>query len=334
MRRIPVMVVILWGLWGGGVQGQATPAAPLAPPYGPLRLVNQQPVQLLFLQQFPDLANPVADGHALGHLNVALTNTLVRQRRDFTADLDLEMVRAALDLRYGLLPNLEAGVEVPFLYTYGGILDNFIEGVERTFHGLRILRERQDNGEFTYRILRGTEQFIGGQEDAVGIGDVVVKLKFHLLHEQLWSPAVSVRAALKAPTGSPSRAFGSGEVDGGLGVLLQKTFGRWTFYVNGDVTFPGKAFEAVEMQPFFGGVLAVEYQMARLLSAVGQFRGDTRPFSNSIPVLDRRLIEVLVGVNWVLSRSLLLQVGLAEDVVDSHCCSADISFFLNLTGRL
>jgi hypothetical protein len=297
-------------------------------------LVNQQPVQLLFLQQFPDLANPVAAGHALGHLNVALTNTLVRQRRGFTADLDLEMVRTVLDLRYGLLPRLEVGVEVPFLYTYGGILDNFIEGVERTFHGLRILRGQQNAGTFTYRVARGTEQFIGGQEDAIGPGDVVVKLKFHLLHEQLWLPAVSVRAALKTPTGSTSRAFGSGEVDGGLGVLLQKTFGPWTLYVNGDVTFPGEAFEVVEMQPFFGGILAVEYQLVRRLSAVAQWRGDTRPFRNSIPILDKRLIEVLVGFNWLLSRSLLLQGGLAEDVLGSHCCSADVSFFLNLTGQL
>jgi hypothetical protein len=306
----------------------------MAPPYGPLRLVNQQPLQLLFLQQFPDLATPVEAGHALAHLNVALTNTLVREQRNFTADLDLEMVRAVLDFRYGLLPNIEMGVEVPFLFTYSGILDDFIEGVERTVHGLRALREHQNSRGFTYRVLRGTEQFIGGREDAAGIGDVVLKVKLHLLHEQHWLPAVSLRAALKMPTGSSSRAFGSGEVDGGIGILLQKTLGRWTFYVNSDVAFPGKAFNEVEMQPFFEGVIAVEYQIARSLSAVGQFRSDFRPFHNSIPILDRGIFEALLGVNWVLSRSLLLQAGLAEDVFRSNCCSADVSFFLNLTGRL
>jgi len=225
-------------------------------------------------------------------------------------------------------------VDIPFLFTYSGILDDFIEDVERTFHGLRILRANQNVGKFTYRVLRGSEQFIGGREDAAGIGDVVLKVKLHLLHEQSWLPAVGMRAALKIPTGSPSRAFGSGEVDGGLGVLLQKTFGRWTFYGNGDVTFPGKAFDEVEMQPFLSGVVAVEYLLARPFSAVVQFRGDTRPFRNSIPILDRRIFEVLLGFNWVLSRSLLLQGGFAEDLFESHCCSADVSFFLNLTGRL
>jgi hypothetical protein len=183
-------------------------------------------------------------------------------------------------------------------------------------------------------VLRGSEQFIGGREDAAGIGDVVLKVKLHLLHEQSWLPAVGIRAALKMPTGSPSRAFGSGEVDGGLGVLLQKTFGRWTFYGNGDVTFPGKAFDEVEMQPFLSGVVAVEYLLARPFSAVVQFRGDTQPFRDSIPILDRRIFEVLLGFNWVLSRSLLLQGGFAEDLFESHCCSADVSFFLNLTGHL
>jgi hypothetical protein len=334
MRRILAAVVILWGFWGDERQVWSTPAEPIAPPYGPLRLVNQQPLQLLFLQQFPDLATPVEAGHALTHLNVALTNTLVRQRRNFTADLDLEMVRAVLDLRYGLLPNLEVGVDIPFLFTYSGILDDFIEGVERTFHGLRILRANQNAGSFTYRVLRGSEQFIGGREDAAGIGDVVLKVKLHLLHEQSWLPAVGVRAALKMPTGSSSRAFGSGEIDGGIGILLQKTFRRWSFYGNGDITFPGKAFDEVEMQPFFGGMLAVEFQLARSLSIVGQFRGDSRPFRNSIPILDKRILEVLLGFNWVLSRSLLLQGGFAEDIRDSACCSADVSFFLNLTGRL
>jgi hypothetical protein len=38
-------------------------------------------------------------------------------------------------------------------------------------------------------------------------------------------------------------------------------------------------------------------------------------------------------VNWALSRHLVLQAGLAQDQVNSACCAADVSFFLNLTGR-
>jgi hypothetical protein len=67
------MVAFLGVLCWGHVAHPADPSP--AFPYGPLRLVNQQPLQLLFLQLFPDVALPVKPGHALVHLNTALTNS-------------------------------------------------------------------------------------------------------------------------------------------------------------------------------------------------------------------------------------------------------------------
>ena len=187
-------------------------------------------------------------------LNVALTNTLVGDQQDFTVNLDLEMVRTVIALRYGVHPNFEVGVALPIIYTYGGILDGFILGVERLFTpgGERPLRKNQVAGVFTYQVSRGNRVFIQGQEDALGIGDIVLQAKAQLLHEQDWFPAVSLRAAVKFPSGDADRALGSGEIDGSIGVLLQKTLGRFTFYVNADVTFPGQAFDDVEvsLQPF------------------------------------------------------------------------------------
>jgi hypothetical protein len=177
--------------------------------------------------------------------------------------------------------------------------------------------------------------FIQGQEDAFGIGDIVLQGKVHLFHEQAWSPAVSLRAAVKFPSGDADRAFGSGEVDGSVGVLLQKALWRFTFYVNADVTFPGQAFEEVDvsLHPFFMGLFAVEFRVSSPVSLVIQLRGDTRPFHDTIAILDRRILETHLGVNWEISRQLVLQAGFAEDVINSACCSADVSFFLNLTGR-
>ena len=117
---------------------------------------------------------------------------------------------------------------------------------------------------------------------------------------------------------------------------MTRSLWRLTFYVNGDVTFPGQAFDnvGVSLQPFFLGLLAIECRLSRPVSLVVQLRGDTRPFHHTLPVLDRHIIETILGVNWAISRSLVLQAGLAEDQFNSDCCSADVSFFLNLTGRL
>ncbi len=336
---VTVMLVVLWTVCCSVVwQVEAASDTFTAPPYGPLRLVNQHPVQLLFLQPFPDRADMTPFGHLGVDLNVALTNTLLGDKQDFTANIDLEMVRTVIALHYGVHPQLEVGLALPIMYTYSGILDHFILGVERllTPGRERTLRQNQVAGAFAYQVFRGNRLFIQGQDGAFGIGDIVLQAKAQLLHEQERLPAVSLRAAVKFPSGDPDRAFGSGEIDESVGFLVQKTLWRLTFYVNGDMTFPGQAFEnvGVSLQPFFLGLLAVEFRLARPVSLVMQWRGDTRPFHHTIPILDKRILELDLGVNWAISRSLVLQAGLAEDQFHSDCCSADVSFFLNLTGRL
>ncbi len=337
-RRSAVAIVLLCGLWGNRLaHTENMPVSRAAsPPYGPLRLVNQQPTQLLFLQQFPDLARPVERGQVLAHVNVALTNTLVQEEGEVFPRLNLEMVRTVVDLRYGLYPGVEMGFEIPILYTYGGILDVFISGIESFFSDERIDRREEENGAFIYEVSRGDRPFIRGREDAVGLGEVILKAKIRLYREQRYLPAVSLRLAVKFPTGSTSRAFGSGKLDGGFGLLLQYTLGHWTFYINADMTIPGQAFNDVDLtlRPFFSGIAAAEWHLSHRVSLVLQFRGDTRPFQDTSEVLDKRIIESILGINWAFSRRLILQGGVAEDQFNSACCAADTSFFLNVTGRL
>lgn len=333
--RLVVMLVAL-AMVCSNVHGSIASEAVLTPPYGPLRLVNQQPTQLLFLQPFPAEAEVLSPGRLGVHFNTALTNTLVHKaNKEVEATLDLEMVRTVFDVRYGVRRDLEVGLEIPFLYTYGGILDDFIINFERFVSKPRNIRRGQVTGRVDYRVARHPHVLIAGQDNALGVGDVVLKAKALVLYEQAWLPAVGLRAAVKFPSGEASRAFGSGAIDGGFGLLLQKTWGRWTLYLNGDVTFPGQAFEDVDisLQPFFGGVFAIEYRLSHPVSLVLQLRGDTRPFHDTVSALDKRLVETILGANWALSRRLVLQVGVAEDQFNSACCAADVSFFVNLTGR-
>ena len=61
--RIAVILVALWTVCCSVVwQVEAASDAFITPPYGPLRLVNQQPTQLLFLQSFPEEANVTPPG--------------------------------------------------------------------------------------------------------------------------------------------------------------------------------------------------------------------------------------------------------------------------------
>ena len=117
------------------------------------------------------------------------------------------MVRTVLDVRYGVRQDFEMGLEIPLLYTYDGILDEFIFDVERLLPGAkpRNIRRGQVSGRVTYRVSRHQRLFIAGQDDALGLGDVVLKAKVRLLREQERFPAVSLRAAVKFPSGDDSR---------------------------------------------------------------------------------------------------------------------------------
>src|ERR1043165_6712352 len=84
LRCVTVTLAALWMVCHSAVgQAEAISDTFQTPPYGPLRLVNQQPVQLLFLQPFPDRAEVTPLQHFDVDLNVALTNTLISDQRDF-----------------------------------------------------------------------------------------------------------------------------------------------------------------------------------------------------------------------------------------------------------
>lgn len=299
---------------------------------GPLRLVDQTPTQLLFLQHFPDVAGPVSAGRLLLHWNTALTNTIIWERSgEVTEHTNIEMVRTVLDLRRGLFSGVEAGIEVPFLYIYGGALDGFIRWVERVVGDEQASRKDGKDEDFVYQVKHNENGsvLVESEEDTLGLGDIALKVKARLCIEGDWLPAVSARASLKLPTGDDSRALGSGRTDWGAGLLLEKSFAAWTFYVNGDVLAPGDAFgdQGFNLRPYLSAMGAAEFRVSEPLGVVAQVRTDTQ-------VLHRKQVtDVLLGLNWAPAPDLSFQFGFAEDVLDSGPHSADVSFFFNASRR-
>lgn len=123
---------------------------------------------------------------------------------------DAETWRLAYVGRWGTTQG-EWSVEIPFLSRGGGILDPLIEGYHRLVAFGVPLRENTPfgNSEIT---LPGSPRF----GSASGLGDVTVGLGRAL------GPSTAARVWLKLPTGDPSQALGSGNVD--AGVSLDHTF--------------------------------------------------------------------------------------------------------------
>ena len=123
-------------------------------------------------------------------------------------------------------------------------MDDAILDVEEFFNGTRSVKETQEPDRYEYAVKKNEKAFISGKEKGcTGVGDLVLRIKVRIWDEGDRVPCLSARLAVKLPTGDTDRALGSGKVDYGLGLLLQKNIYRLRVYPNADVIFPGDGFE-------------------------------------------------------------------------------------------
>ena len=300
---------------------------------GPISIVNQSPIQLLFLQPIPDRADTLPAGHGSIRLNTTITNTLVSQKSEhYTAVVDMEMIRTSLEASYGVLPGLELGLSLPAANYYSGFMDKPILEVEKFFGDPRNIREKQDANQFACFVRKDGKVLISGSNNSTGMGDLVLRAKGKVCDQGDTLPGLSTRVSVKLPTGDKDRAFGSGEVDWGLGLLLQKDIDKISVYLNADVTFPGDAFDdaGVSLSEFYTLMIGAEYRFTPRFSALAQMNWITRPFKDTgLEMLDRRIVDLLIGLSYRTKKGIFIQIGGIEDICDSCDAGADFTFFLN-----
>jgi hypothetical protein len=304
---------------------------------GPISIVNLSPIQLLFLQAIPDRAETLSKGKGSLHLNTTITNTLLSERSgNYEGVVDMEMIRSSLEVQYGLIPGFEIGMSLPLVYSYSGVMDDAILEVEEFFGNARQVREEEEPEKYEYYVKKNGKAFISGKgKRCSGVGDIVLRAKGKIWDEGDILPCLSTRLAVKFPTGDKDRALGSGKVDFGFSLLLQKDITNFTFYLNADVIFPGDAFEDenISLREFYEVMFGTRYKISPQLSILAQVNYITRPFENTgLQMLDRRIFDLLLGVTYLTEGGIFIQGGGIEDFCSSCDAGADITFFLNI-GR-
>lgn len=305
---------------------------------GPLPIVNQSPIQLLFLQAIPDRAETLHKDRYSLYVSVALTNTLLWEKsEDYYGFIDIEMIKSSLGLKCGISSGTELDISIPFIYSYPGFMDNFIFEVEDFFNDTRSLRKKQEEkksaNKFTYFVKKNNQTFIAGEKRASGIGDVTLRLKKKIWNEGDRLPCLSIRLGAKFPTGDEDKAFGSGKLDYGFGMLLQKNIKRVTAYLNADLIFPGQAFgkQNIPLRNFYEIMLGAEYKGSSRFSTLMQLNYITKPFENTgIEMLDKRIVSLLLGINYYTESRVFIQGGAIQDIAGSSNAGSDITFFLNV----
>ena len=149
-------------------------------------------------------------------------------------------------------------------------------------------------------------------------------------------PALSIRTAIKLPTGDEGQFFGSGSPDFGFGLAAEKGFGgRWVIYGNLNGVIPTGRIAGLALQPTISGLLAVEYLWSENLSITAQFDYYSTPFHGvGTRVLDQGVTESVAGFSYRFLPSFLWQVYGVENLDFITGSAADFTLSTLLTYRL
>ena len=312
------------------------PALVWAEGFGPFPVRNFQPIQQLVLSMPGDRAAVLKKGVLDFRVELAETSSVFHdQGPQASVTMKFETLRSGVFLRYGATEQWELSVEVPLLYRYRGFMEGPIKAVERATTGWAPDRNALAQSDYAFNISRGGRTVASGSEGAVGLGDSTVMSKYQLLQETALLPALSVRTALKLPTGDEGQFFGSGSPDVGFGLAAEKGFGgRWVVYGNLNGVVPTGRIAGIALQPTISGLVAVEYLWSENLSFTTQFDYYSTPFhAVGTRVLDKGVTESVLGFSYRLTQHLLWQGYGIENLDFITGSAADFTLSTLLTYR-
>ncbi|MCZ6792370.1 MAG: DUF3187 family protein [Planctomycetota bacterium] len=242
-------------------------------PLGPFSFRHLDSLSLLFYQATPASARSLPAGSwklstdayyaSFSTTDFGSQSTLFR---------DHEVLRLELRGQVGLRDDLELEVVVPFHFVTIGILDDFVD----EFHDLTGLGpdDRESDAFADSYTVRGQTAH-QGSEDLFSLADISLSLKYAWLRDGEDPLGLAIRGGVELPAGSESRGVGNGEVDGGFGVLLEKSLGDFVLHVSGDAEFqqPPDDFESagIDLSPVTAAAsLGLEWRARDELSFLAQ----------------------------------------------------------------
>ena len=327
-----LILAIVCAVFGFSVAGMSYAEEPIEG-FGPLPTRNFSPVQNLFLGMPAEQATTLRKGMTQIRLESAQASSVFDDRTvDSSSLVKMEQGRTALDLRYGMTDKLETGVEIPLLYRTRGFLEPFIKAIESvTIDGA--VRNRLEDVPFAFQIERNGQTLFSGSEGQVGLGDISLYAKREVAEEGDWLPKTSLRVALKIPTGSERRAFGSGTVDIGIGIVGERRpFPWWIMYVNVNGVFPTARVAGLKTIPSLSAVFANEFLVSDRFSIGAQFNSYTSLVTGSgLASVDKGASEVAVGFTYAFKNNVRAQLYAIEGIDPPRGGDADFTLSLVLT---
>lgn len=301
----------------------------------PFMTINQQPT--LKLYGFP--LNSAATITPAGKLNIAILQEVTsdystaansRERLVF----DGEAYRTTLAVTYGVSGKLDAGINIPYLLYGGGFLDNFIIDWHDTFGMKQGGRKRAQKGAVNYSYRRDGVEQLKMVSSGSGVGDISLTAGRKLYEET--GGNLSLRGALKLPTGDSGDLMGSGSTDLALSLCgsINDTTGWGRLGLFGSAGLlamtDGRIIAGQQENFAIFGTLGTGWNPASWISLKLQLNANSSLYrQSSLKQLANSAVMLTTGGTLLLPDSYRLDLGIAEDI--SVSTAPDVTFHFGLS---
>ncbi|MDQ6966993.1 MAG: DUF3187 family protein, partial [Mariprofundaceae bacterium] len=223
------------------------------------------------------------------------------------ADMELYVLDPVV--RRSVSSDLELTLRVPLLRPWQGVFDGTIQAFHRVFSMPNGGRQLRPNNSFAYSYNngRGTSWQGGNRWE---MGNLELSVRYGLNEGNDW--ALAGLAAVKLPTASLSRGWGSGAADMGLGLVASWSSGIWFGHLEGWAIQPfAKDVPGVSYVTYMRGSVEAGYRFEDM-SMMVQAQGGGSPYR-------------ALGLSWLESPPILISFGLRGEVWEGYGWSLTVT---------
>lgn len=302
----------------------------------PFHTTNQSP--LIAIYGLPSIGDAVVAAKSGGswRMTLDLANHYVSDSNARESlVLDGESYRLALSGRYGVGRKIDLGVDVPFLLSGGGFLDQALESYHSTFGFPNGGRELAPQSRLRYRYQKNGVTVLNMDKSGQGLGDVSINGGWQLYQSVDGRRNLALRTNLKLPTGDSDTLRGSGGVDLALWAVgnigHQFSLGQLTLFgAAGAMGMTKGKILSDQQKPLAGfGALGLGFSPAQWIELKIQTNAHTAFYSDSdLKEISGASAQLTVGGALHFTPKTSLDIGVTEDIIVGT--SPDVVLHLSL----
>jgi hypothetical protein len=250
--------------------------------------------------------------------------------------VDAEVLWTDLIFRAGVHERLDLGIDIPLIRYSGGFMDATIEEFHKSTGFSNDGRPNFERDQFNLALyLGGSDLFIDGTPDGLGVGDVTLSARAGLMENRAAGIFLAAMGYLKLPTGSEEDLHGSGNIDFGGQVLFTHQMERQAYHLSAGVTILGDWDLVPEIDPANTVFCSAtyEYLLWRNLTVLGQLGFTSSPYRDAT---DDDLADpssrINVGFRWNFSSGLSIDALIEENLFWTNA-SADFGLHVGVSYR-